>query len=96
MGLIERTTLYRVMLNGDYPVPTNVERKLVIPVEAAEMKRLGYVPAEQLRGAVEALRSLRAAWDEHMKMCPQHANVPSFEEIDAWMKAPSNTASGGQ
>lgn len=50
------------------------------------------MPAE-LQAAAEALESLRAAWNEHMKTCPQHADVPSMAEIDAWMNAPSNTAS---
>lgn len=52
--------------------------------------------AEEIAAALnnrDALESLRAAWNEHMKTCPQHAKVPTFEEIDAWMKAPSNTAS---
>ncbi len=53
----------------------------------------------RLRGFVcqhlEALESLRAAWNEHMKTCPQHAKLPSFDEIKAWMDAPSNTAGGG-
>lgn len=50
----------------------------------------------ELQHAGEALASLRAAWNEHMATCPQHAKVPSFEEIDAWRNAPSNTASAGQ
>lgn len=54
------------------------------------------VPADFYRGAVEALASLRAAWDAHMKTCPQHANAPTLADIDTWMSAPSNTASGGQ
>lgn len=47
----------------------------------------------QHQEAVQALQSLRAAWNEHMKTCSQHAKVPSFEEIEAWRNAPSNTAS---
>lgn len=51
----------------------------------------------QLQGAVEALASLRAAWDEHMKTCPQHAKLPGLSEhLEAWKNAPSNTASGGK
>jgi 2-keto-3-deoxy-L-rhamnonate aldolase RhmA len=51
---------------------------------------------EQHAGPLSALESLRAAWNAHMATCPQHAKLPSFEEIKAWMDAPSNTASGGQ
>jgi hypothetical protein len=52
-----------------------------------------YVRADAYRGAAEALESLRAAWNEHMAACPRHATLPSFDEINAWMNAPSNTAS---
>lgn len=50
----------------------------------------------RVRELREALQSLRAAWDEHMKTCTQHVKVPSLEEIEAWRDAPSNTASAGK
>lgn len=48
---------------------------------------------DDLPSTGQQLQSLRAAWDQHMATCPQHAKVPSPEEVDAWMNAPSNTAS---
>ena len=44
--------------------------------------------------AREALVQLRDAWNAHMATCNQDAHlVPTPEQIDAWAKAPSNTAS---
>ena len=44
--------------------------------------------------ARDSLRMLRDAWNAHFAKCPiDLAGVPTFEEINAWMNAPSDTAS---
>ena len=58
MPLSEHTQLYRVMTNGDYPVPADAAQKWVVPVKREEMKRLGWEPATP-RGAVSAAEDLR-------------------------------------
>lgn len=47
---------------------------------------------------VEALATLRSAWNAHMETCQQHATLPTIEppseaDLAAWRDAPSGTAS---
>lgn len=65
-----------------------VAELLVVDAERADYQ-------QKAASDAEALESLRAAWNAHMLVCRQPRDVPSLEELRAWMDAPSDTASGG-
>ncbi len=48
---------------------------------------------EERDEAREALAMLRSAWNAHMSTCAGHGPTVSWEQMEDWRNAPSNTAS---
>lgn len=76
---------------------TNAQRREALggdwPSETARITREADAAVDRLSDALEQLRS---AWNAHFDSCPApmlNIPAPTLEQVQAWLNAPSDTAS---